>query len=684
MAQLQHGVFQRPQLPEETSVQLTGSAQPAPPQPAPPAHRQIAVRKQQLLVQQSQSASTHAVACGVVPTQQLKPHRCPYCGRREDGERDADQERPEPGRYKARKRPRKENPLAFWNNKYGYTGDAYCKACSESFRSHLLRQGHQTRSGCSRQAPCVSCTRVLAGFDRTKETVFQQYDADRAVRMQKRQAPATVKVKAESASGTSASQAAATVRIKAESASGTSASTQNLGDVLAQNGDPTTDNSTRSGDASSASRKRRAVMAGTLALVSSLGLLMVTKQAAKGAVARDSTADDLGNTSALDNIPSATDLGPTTVYNSSDAHGDSHVDSLQDSPLWTDPFAAMPAQVHNKFAVSVVVSLVLACCGLRARRKMGGKMVDETEEASAAQSRPEVQFKCCGSRGGSVTWARWLVAFSVVGCVYSLCLTLVIVFTWDITWGAPQQHNTEAVFTTAETLTLFAVMPCFLVRFENLPYRKCFWYAWSFFAFIWVLSTVLRSLNVQSVAAPCVEEAATVNAADATLAGQGYSCDLVIAAGLADCESVLAPVGELAHSCDVACGFRECDDSQIDSRTSYEKTRGELLAVLGWIQLAHPMLHVGLCVVIWQAVVQVKEQEKEKETEKAEENDNVRKITKPIVQQSLSLGLLDKAVTPWYAPTTSLCDATLIRCVVTGIFTSAKSCWSRTAGCRCA
>jgi hypothetical protein len=319
--------------------------------------------------------------------------------------------------------------------------------------------------------------------------------------------------------------------------------------------------------------------------------------------------------------------------------------------LWTDPFVAIPAQVHHKLGqlgFFMIMSVMLACCGVRAKRRFESKtrLPERTEPGAPGPPQAEVQLMCCGSRGGAVTWARWLLAFSVLGCVYSLCLSIVILFSWDITWDAPEQHKTAAIFTTAETLTLFAAMPMFLIRFEELPYRKCFWHAWSFFAFIWAFSTVLRGHNVQSVAAPCVEQEATVNAADATLAAQGSSCDLVIAAGLADCESALAPVGELAHSCDVACGFRECSDSHADTRTQHEKIRGELLALLGWIQLAHPLLHIALGIVIWQAVVQAKEAE-EKKAEEDRKVDHASAEHEDAATTSLSLGLLDKAVTPW-------------------------------------
>ena len=42
--------------------------------------------------------------------------------------------------YLPRSEVRKENRLAAWYAKYGYSGPPYCKACAESFNSHLLKQ----------------------------------------------------------------------------------------------------------------------------------------------------------------------------------------------------------------------------------------------------------------------------------------------------------------------------------------------------------------------------------------------------------------------------------------------------------------------------------------------------------------------------------------------------------------
>jgi hypothetical protein len=98
-----------------------------------------------------------------------RPEVCPHC----TGERSGI------GRYRERERPRKENPLGYWNAKHGYDGPAYCKACSESFRSHLLRQKRNPRNGCSRAHPCRDCERILAHFGgRSPAEIFSAYDND--------------------------------------------------------------------------------------------------------------------------------------------------------------------------------------------------------------------------------------------------------------------------------------------------------------------------------------------------------------------------------------------------------------------------------------------------------------------------------------------------------------------------
>ena len=658
-----------------SSVQQVGA--PRPPAPVP-AYR-AAARGQPVAsraVQRPQQQVQTVAARPAQPVNPTVPQRCPHCGRREDGAQErAEELAAAPGRYKARKQPRKENPLALWNNKYGYAGEPYCKGCSESFRSHLLRQGHKTRSGCSREAPCVQCTKVLNGFDRPKDTVFAQFDADREARMQKRQAAANGKRQA-----------------------GAGAAGGGGGGASKRPPDPASE------PVSQGSRKRKTGLLGALAMMSTIGVIILAKTALKA----HTSADDLGGDTAASADASSRNTsdhgGLTFAVNDDETHNSSLAaavsaemqdhESLQDSPLWSDAWSAFPALVHHKLAVSAFIAIVLACCGRRARRQSERQQqqqqqlleLDGLDSLTAASSsqQAKVRFLCCGSHGGAVTWARWLVAFSVVGCIYSLCIFLLILFTWDLTWDAPRHHKAEAVFSTAETLTLFAAMPMFLIRFKNLPYRNFFWSAWGFFAVLWVFSTMLRSRGVQSVAAHCTEdpvrEPDAGNAADTALAAQGSSCDLVIAAGLADCESTLAPMGEFAHSCDVACGFRECDDDEVDTRTRDERLRGELLALLGWVQLAHPLLNVALGIVIWQAVVQAKEDEAREDEESgieaaaAGEDVNGKKGGSTgsssrgdsdgggavvISRQSLSLGLLDKAVTPWCVRVTALTPLTV-------------------------
>ena len=98
---------------------------------------------------------------------------CPHC----TGERTGF------GRYRERDKPRATNQLRMWNHKHGYNGPPYCKACSESFRSHLLRPGRNPRNGCSRMKPCNDCAKVLAHFgDQTPADVFAHFDAARVVR----------------------------------------------------------------------------------------------------------------------------------------------------------------------------------------------------------------------------------------------------------------------------------------------------------------------------------------------------------------------------------------------------------------------------------------------------------------------------------------------------------------------
>ncbi len=104
-------------------------------------------------------------------TEIREPEDCPHCS----GERLGY------GRYQAREKSRSSNPLRPWNQKHGYTGPAYCKACSESFRSHLLRSGRNPRNGCSRIQPCADCSKILSHFaGLTPTQVFARYDASLA------------------------------------------------------------------------------------------------------------------------------------------------------------------------------------------------------------------------------------------------------------------------------------------------------------------------------------------------------------------------------------------------------------------------------------------------------------------------------------------------------------------------
>ncbi len=79
--------------------------------------------------------------------------------------------------------------VCFRYAKYGYTGVMYCKACSESFRSHLTRTQTRALNGCSRADPCDHCSKVLAEFDCSRETVFHRFDTNRAPKAAKRQNP---------------------------------------------------------------------------------------------------------------------------------------------------------------------------------------------------------------------------------------------------------------------------------------------------------------------------------------------------------------------------------------------------------------------------------------------------------------------------------------------------------------
>eukprot|EP01045_Picozoa_sp_COSAG04_P003128 COSAG04_NODE_125_length_24621_cov_23.574015_3_plen_1093_part_00 len=92
--------------------------------------------------------------------------------------------------YLPRSGLRKDNRLAAWYSKFGYTGPSYCKGCAESFNSHLLRQ--KVRSGrvkCRRDQPCPRCTNILTGFKIPPHEIFEAVDASRA-KGKKRSRPA--------------------------------------------------------------------------------------------------------------------------------------------------------------------------------------------------------------------------------------------------------------------------------------------------------------------------------------------------------------------------------------------------------------------------------------------------------------------------------------------------------------
>eukprot|EP01043_Picozoa_sp_COSAG02_P061340 COSAG02_NODE_8224_length_2652_cov_6.520538_2_plen_450_part_00 len=82
-----------------------------------------------------------------------------------------------PRRYTPRCNVRKQNRLAAWFSKYGYSGPKYCRACSEVFGSHLLRQAVRgTKSDCSRSHPCDHCNSILSHFECTPEELYTRAD----------------------------------------------------------------------------------------------------------------------------------------------------------------------------------------------------------------------------------------------------------------------------------------------------------------------------------------------------------------------------------------------------------------------------------------------------------------------------------------------------------------------------
>ena len=82
-----------------------------------------------------------------------------------------------PRRYTPRCEVRKQNRLAAWFKTYGYIGPKYCRACSEAFASHLLRQAIRgTKSKCSRSHPCDHCNSILSHFECTPEDLYTKAD----------------------------------------------------------------------------------------------------------------------------------------------------------------------------------------------------------------------------------------------------------------------------------------------------------------------------------------------------------------------------------------------------------------------------------------------------------------------------------------------------------------------------
>jgi hypothetical protein len=87
---------------------------------------------------------------------------------------------------------RKDNSLGMWNSKLGYAGPPYCRACSDSFRSHLLRHTDRPLARCSRATPCDACICILVHFTCTPEQLFAQYDRTKRARSSARVAGAQV------------------------------------------------------------------------------------------------------------------------------------------------------------------------------------------------------------------------------------------------------------------------------------------------------------------------------------------------------------------------------------------------------------------------------------------------------------------------------------------------------------
>ena len=91
---------------------------------------------------------------------------------------------------------RSSNRLAKWYRKFGYDGPTYCKACSERFAAHLLRDKRPTsRFGqpCSRECPCLHCSSILALFTSPPTVVFALVESSRSARRARRIANASHK-----------------------------------------------------------------------------------------------------------------------------------------------------------------------------------------------------------------------------------------------------------------------------------------------------------------------------------------------------------------------------------------------------------------------------------------------------------------------------------------------------------
>ncbi len=82
--------------------------------------------------------------------------------------------------YIPRAKVRQNNRLGKWYAKYGYCGPEYCRACAESFNSHLLKTAVRSKwVACTRGNPCARCTVILSHFEEPKEAVFRVSDGRR-------------------------------------------------------------------------------------------------------------------------------------------------------------------------------------------------------------------------------------------------------------------------------------------------------------------------------------------------------------------------------------------------------------------------------------------------------------------------------------------------------------------------